>query len=407
MLEDVRGQTAAHVACKPDVRGFHEQRTAGDQQWLQCWDTVLKHICSSSSRPGGTRGPRSSMWLPIRRNFRGFQDAMKPELLDEMSGPVVPGTSVWTQLYFNLMVVAARNFMVQPPSTVGLGPCSAPTRDVSKDSLFVVWVLSSLKTWSIRYVDHVERVLQKSCCKEERDRATVNEEKGDISYGEVEVVVKRVAAILPLRGSVGEEVFACSSDVLMWMLVLVSRWSHLLPHHFLLRAPHILRISVPLLHVASFQRKIIPDEVHDTIRGVVEIEYSFICEVLSCEIICMNSFMLVKYIEFVADRLLAVLPPLAFVEAFHSDMYMVWKVMGRRCRWYSLACSCVVCWRVSSCRTCCRLHHGDYVRDEVRRLSTARRVEGAWRGAHFDHDLLWKEHHERRLCCCHFLAPTV
>ena len=45
---------------------------------------------------------------------------------------------------------------------------------------------------------HVERVVQKPGCKEERDR------EGEISYGEVEADVKRVAAVLknPFRDKV-------------------------------------------------------------------------------------------------------------------------------------------------------------------------------------------------------------
>jgi len=107
----------------------------------------------------------------------------------------------------DLIVVAARKFMVQPPSTVGLGLCSAPIQDVSYDSLFVALELTTLKPWLIRDVDqsnlkitdcgsHVERVVQRSGCKEERDRVTVNEEKGEVSYCEEGAGVERVAAIL-------------------------------------------------------------------------------------------------------------------------------------------------------------------------------------------------------------------
>jgi ribonucleoside-diphosphate reductase subunit M2 len=49
----------------------------------------------------------------------------------------------------------------------------------------------------------------------------------------------------------------------------------------------------------------LPDEVvHDMIRGAVEVERHFICEALSCDLIGMNSELMTKYIEFVADRLL-------------------------------------------------------------------------------------------------------
>jgi len=49
----------------------------------------------------------------------------------------------------------------------------------------------------------------------------------------------------------------------------------------------------------------LPDEVvHDMIRAAVEVERHFICEALSCDLIGMNSELMTKYIEFVADRLL-------------------------------------------------------------------------------------------------------
>jgi ribonucleoside-diphosphate reductase subunit M2 len=49
----------------------------------------------------------------------------------------------------------------------------------------------------------------------------------------------------------------------------------------------------------------LPDEVvHDMIRGAVAVERQFICEALSCDLIGMNSELMTKYIEFVADRLL-------------------------------------------------------------------------------------------------------
>merc|ERR1712012_106210 len=50
----------------------------------------------------------------------------------------------------------------------------------------------------------------------------------------------------------------------------------------------------------------LPDVVvHDIIRGAVETERHFICEALPCDLIGMNSDMMTRYIEFVADRLLA------------------------------------------------------------------------------------------------------
>jgi len=50
----------------------------------------------------------------------------------------------------------------------------------------------------------------------------------------------------------------------------------------------------------------LPDEVvHNMIRGAVAAERQFICEALSCDLIGMNNELMTKYIEFVADRLLA------------------------------------------------------------------------------------------------------
>merc|ERR1712174_33257 len=52
----------------------------------------------------------------------------------------------------------------------------------------------------------------------------------------------------------------------------------------------------------------LPDEVvHGLIRGAVNAERKFICDALSCDLIGMNSELMTKYIEFVADRLLTAL----------------------------------------------------------------------------------------------------
>merc|ERR1711998_820742 len=52
----------------------------------------------------------------------------------------------------------------------------------------------------------------------------------------------------------------------------------------------------------------LPDDVsHTIIRGAVEVERKFICEALSCDLIGMNSELMTRYIEFVADRLLIAL----------------------------------------------------------------------------------------------------
>merc|ERR1719291_1640302 len=52
------------------------------------------------------------------------------------------------------------------------------------------------------------------------------------------------------------------------------------------------------------QNKLPDDVVHDLVRGAVAAERVFICEALPCDLIGMNSEMMTKYIEFVADRLL-------------------------------------------------------------------------------------------------------
>jgi len=50
----------------------------------------------------------------------------------------------------------------------------------------------------------------------------------------------------------------------------------------------------------------LPDAiVHDIVREAVAVERKFICEALPCDLIGMNSEMMTRYIEFVADRLLS------------------------------------------------------------------------------------------------------
>merc|ERR1712070_204655 len=58
----------------------------------------------------------------------------------------------------------------------------------------------------------------------------------------------------------------------------------------------------------------LPDDVAQSIiRGAVQVERKFICEALSCDLIGMNSDLMTRYIEFVADRLLVALG--------HSKLY--------------------------------------------------------------------------------------
>jgi len=49
------------------------------------------------------------------------------------------------------------------------------------------------------------------------------------------------------------------------------------------------------------------DVVHSILQGAVDAERHFICEALSCDLIGMNSELMTRYIEFVADRLLTAL----------------------------------------------------------------------------------------------------
>merc|ERR1712059_207024 len=62
------------------------------------------------------------------------------------------------------------------------------------------------------------------------------------------------------------------------------------------------------------QNSLPEDVVHDIILGAVNVERKFICEALSCDLIGMNSELMTRYIEFVADRLLVALG--------HPKLYM-------------------------------------------------------------------------------------
>jgi len=55
------------------------------------------------------------------------------------------------------------------------------------------------------------------------------------------------------------------------------------------------------------QNKLPEDVVHDIVRGAVGAERHFICDALPCDLIGMNSELMTRYIEFVADRLLVAL----------------------------------------------------------------------------------------------------
>merc|ERR1712091_442387 len=68
-----------------------------------------------------------------------------------------------------------------------------------------------------------------------------------------------------------------------------------------------LHAEFACLLYGMLENKLPEDVVHDMIRGAVAVERKFICEALSCDLIGMNSELMARYIEFVADRLLTAL----------------------------------------------------------------------------------------------------
>merc|ERR1712031_133145 len=68
-----------------------------------------------------------------------------------------------------------------------------------------------------------------------------------------------------------------------------------------------LHTEFACLLYGMLQNKLPEDVVHDIIIGSVAVERKFICEALSCDLIGMNSELMTRYIEFVADRLLTAL----------------------------------------------------------------------------------------------------
>merc|ERR1711988_2018961 len=76
-----------------------------------------------------------------------------------------------------------------------------------------------------------------------------------------------------------------------------------------------LHAEFACLMYRSLQHQLPEDVVHSIIQGAVNVERKFICEALSCDLIGMNSELMTRYIEFVADRLLASLG--------HSKLYNV------------------------------------------------------------------------------------
>merc|ERR1712113_1270488 len=68
-----------------------------------------------------------------------------------------------------------------------------------------------------------------------------------------------------------------------------------------------LHAEFACLLYGMLENKLPEDVVHDLVRGAVAVERKFICEALSCDLIGMNSELMTRYIEFVADRLLTAL----------------------------------------------------------------------------------------------------
>merc|ERR1712194_76084 len=68
-----------------------------------------------------------------------------------------------------------------------------------------------------------------------------------------------------------------------------------------------LHAEFACLLYGMLDHKLPEDVVHDLIRNAVAVERKFICEALSCDLIGMNSELMTRYIEFVADRLLTAL----------------------------------------------------------------------------------------------------
>jgi len=66
-----------------------------------------------------------------------------------------------------------------------------------------------------------------------------------------------------------------------------------------------LHAEFACLVYSMLQNKLPDSVVHDIVRGAVTAERQFICEALPCDLIGMNNDMMTRYIEFVADRLLA------------------------------------------------------------------------------------------------------
>eukprot|EP00440_Ansanella_granifera_P008267 gb/GFBE01008945.1/.p1 GENE.gb/GFBE01008945.1/~~gb/GFBE01008945.1/.p1 ORF type:complete len:348 (+),score=123.59 gb/GFBE01008945.1/:1-1044(+) len=82
-----------------------------------------------------------------------------------------------------------------------------------------------------------------------------------------------------------------------------------------------LHAEFACLIYSMLQNQLPEDVVHDIIRGAVAAERKFICEALPCDLIGMNSELMTKYIEFVADRLLSAL---GHSKIFHASNPFDW-----------------------------------------------------------------------------------
>ena len=71
-----------------------------------------------------------------------------------------------------------------------------------------------------------------------------------------------------------------------------------------------------VLLYSKLQKKLNKQRVYEIIKEAVEIEKEFICDALPCRLIGMNSDLMTKYIEFVADRLVV---QLGYEKIYHSS----------------------------------------------------------------------------------------
>merc|ERR1712241_345476 len=91
-----------------------------------------------------------------------------------------------------------------------------------------------------------------------------------------------------------------------------------------------LHAEFACLIYSMLQNKLPDDVVHNIVRGAVAAERRFICDALSCDLIGMNSELMTKYIEFVADRLLVALGhPKIFQSANPFDWMELISLQGK------------------------------------------------------------------------------